>query len=421
MEYIKLNNGIKVLFHQMLNTHSVTIGLYIKAGSAYEMEEQNGITHFLEHLHFRQLGRMSQEELYYKMECIGSDLRGLTYCDFLEYNMKIHPDNLEEALAIFREIIYADEWDDMEFEKERQVVINQIKEKGNYISLENEVRKCVFQNSPLANEIMGTAENVRNFKKSDLKNYKKQIFTNNNLIFCITGCLQDAGWEKARKILESVDLRDGNPARSPVVPQVFHSRKPDMVFLMTNDRLLDVNLSFDISGRKQTGELLSILNCILGEGTGSNLQKKLRENLGYTSDIYSYLERYKGFAVMHIRFSVEKRLLKQCLTEIIYVISDTKNKITSRDLDVSLPFYTKNKIFLEDDTAEMNFQLAYQNFVLSREIENEELKNNRQTIISLQKLAQTVFIPENAGVVIIGNVNGISKKSVREIIRKLSG
>ena len=123
---------------------------------------------------------------------------------------------------------------------------------------------------------------------------------------------------------------------------------------------------------------------------------------------------------MHIRFSVEKRLLKQCLTEIIYVISDTKNKITSRDLDVSLPFYTKNKIFLEDDTAEMNFQLAYQNFVLSREIENEELKNNRQTIISLQKLAQTVFIPENAGVVIIGNVNGISKKSVREIIRKLS-
>ena len=91
---------------------------------------------------------------------------------------------------------------------------------------------------------------ISNLKKSDLKKYKKQIFTMNNLIFCITGCLQDTEGEKARKILESPRLPDGNPVQSPAVPQVFHSRKPDMVFQMTNDSFLDVNLSFDISGRE---------------------------------------------------------------------------------------------------------------------------------------------------------------------------
>lgn len=94
------------------NWFKVTVGLYIKAGSGYEKEDVEGITHFLEHLHFRRSGSMSQEELYYKMECIGSDLRGLTYCDFLEYSMKILPVNIKECLDIFEKIINAGECTD---------------------------------------------------------------------------------------------------------------------------------------------------------------------------------------------------------------------------------------------------------------------------------------------------------------------
>ena len=78
MEVITLNNGLKVLVYPMLNTHSVTIGLYIKAGSGYEKGRFVGTTHLLEHLHFRKCGNLSQEELYYKMERIGSTLRAVT-------------------------------------------------------------------------------------------------------------------------------------------------------------------------------------------------------------------------------------------------------------------------------------------------------------------------------------------------------
>lgn len=85
MKYSKLDNGLTVLFHQMPNTHSVTVGLYVKAGCLYENEHHIGITHLLEHLHFRKLGVLSQKELYYKMECIGSTLRAATYRDFLKF------------------------------------------------------------------------------------------------------------------------------------------------------------------------------------------------------------------------------------------------------------------------------------------------------------------------------------------------
>ena len=85
MECIHLNNGLTVFFYQMSNTHSVTISLYVKAGSVYE--EVEGTTHLLEHLHFRKLGKFTQEELYYEMECMGSSLRAAAYRDFMKFSM----------------------------------------------------------------------------------------------------------------------------------------------------------------------------------------------------------------------------------------------------------------------------------------------------------------------------------------------
>lgn len=187
VEEIVLDNGLNILFHRMPNTHSVAIGLYIKAGSGYESEEQNGITHFLEHLHFRRLGEIGQEELYYRLESMGTSLRGVTYSDFLEFSMKIAPDHIKESLFIFKNLIDADNWTDEEFSKEKQVVINQIKEKESFLFVEDEMRKVVFRNSLLSRRIIGTIENVQHFQKQDIQNYKKQIMNAQNIIFCITG------------------------------------------------------------------------------------------------------------------------------------------------------------------------------------------------------------------------------------------
>ena len=70
MQIIKLSNGLTFIYYPISNAQSVEIGLYVKAGSRYETKSNNGITHLLEHMHFRQLGNMSQEEIYKQTECI---------------------------------------------------------------------------------------------------------------------------------------------------------------------------------------------------------------------------------------------------------------------------------------------------------------------------------------------------------------
>jgi predicted Zn-dependent peptidase len=45
--------GIDVIFAPMEDAYSVTIEIMCKAGSIYENKENNGISHFLEHLFFK--------------------------------------------------------------------------------------------------------------------------------------------------------------------------------------------------------------------------------------------------------------------------------------------------------------------------------------------------------------------------------
>lgn len=420
MNYYVLDNGLRVCYYQMPNTHSITVGLYVKAGSAYEADHCNGITHLLEHMHFRKLSNYSQEELYYKMESIGSTLRATTYRDFLKFTMKVIPEKVDECMDIFQQIISTIEWTDEEIEKEKQVVKRQIVEKGNYINLDDEVRKQVFKNHGLSNKIMGDIHQIDNIKNIDLKKFKQEIFTAKNMIFYITGNIQDSKINDINCKLEKLNIQNSRAENKLFCPKYFCARKRNIYLKhVDDDNPLEINLSFDIIYDETNKDLLTILNCILGEGVGSLLQKRIREEKNYSADIASYIEWYSGFAVLHISFSTEKKWLLSCLEEIISVIREIKITITQKDLDVTLPFYTVNRVFIEDDTEEMNFQLAYNQFVLDTNYTGVSLENGEKTITELQNCAQELFVENNTSVVVLGNTRNITKKSISNIISQI--
>lgn len=420
MEVITLNNGLKVLVYPMLNTHSVTIGLYIKAGCGYEKGRFVGATHLLEHLHFRKCGSFSQEELYYRMERIGSTLRAVTYRDFLQFTMKVIPRKTEECIEIFKNIIEGNNWTDEEFEKEKQVVLNQILEKGTYITLDKEMRKLVFKNHSLNSEIMGDIITIESLRKSDIQEYKKELFSKQNMLFCVTGNIKEMDYKNMLEELQRISIGQNDKEKRIQCPSIFQHRKPDILLKhVQDDNPLEVNISFDIKYDDESRDLLMILNCILGEGVGSRLQKTIREEKCYSSNIASYIEWYQKFAVLHINFSVEKGALLSCLQDIVMILKKMKKEIVKRDLDVTLPFYTTNHVFCEDDTEEMNFQLAYNKLILGMEYRSVALKNDDKTILSLQRLAENIFAKNNMSLVLVGNMEEVTKKDIMQIIDKI--
>lgn len=420
MKIITLRNNLKILSYPMQNTHSITVGLCVKAGSAYEDTSMKGATHLLEHLHFRRCGNFSQNELYFQMERMGSTLKATTYRDFTYFSMKTIPCRLYDCIEIFENLLVGSNWSDNEFDLEKQVVLNQILSEGSFSTIERLMRKVVFKKTSLEDDIMGSLESVSSLQKHKIESYKKQAFSSERVLFCLCGNYAQPDFENILKRLEKLPLEQGKKTKELMYPSNFQNRQPDVLLKkIQEDNFLEVDISFDAKYNETERDLLTVLNCILGEGVGSRLQKNIREEKCYSTDIHSYVEWYSHMAILHIRFSVEKRFLFECLLEIINELNRLKKDLTKADLDVSIPFYKDNHVYYEDDSEEMNFQLSYHSLILETEFAPIALENNQETVLKLQQYAQTLFKSCCASLVLLGNTNNIRKNLIVDLLSKL--
>ena len=99
MKKITLKNGLNILYYPIDTAYSTVISLNINAGIFLENSKNNGLTHFLEHIHFRRLNDVDQNELYYQMNKRGSNLNGSTYKELLKFYAKIRPRYFKEVIS----------------------------------------------------------------------------------------------------------------------------------------------------------------------------------------------------------------------------------------------------------------------------------------------------------------------------------
>ena len=176
MQIIKLSNGLTFIYYPISNAQSVEIGLYVKAGSRYETKSNNGITHLLEHMHFRQLGNMSQEEIYKQTECMGTSLRATTYKDMMCFYMKIRPRYLGKSLVFFENILNTFDWEEEQLISEKRTVLNEICENRSRLIRQTIVDETIWSNHSLSQQILGNEEIIERISLEEVIRYKKEVF-----------------------------------------------------------------------------------------------------------------------------------------------------------------------------------------------------------------------------------------------------
>ena len=102
----RLSNGLKVIVCE--NRHvsqSYAIALF-KAGSRYESDADNGLTHVLEHMVFRGAGRFkTSRALNEAAEDIGGMLEAATYRDLLTFSTAAHRTKIQDAIEILASLM----------------------------------------------------------------------------------------------------------------------------------------------------------------------------------------------------------------------------------------------------------------------------------------------------------------------------
>ena len=120
------SNGVRIIMEKMPHVRSVSMGVWVETGSRYEQESNNGISHFIEHMVFKGTQTRTAKNIAEAFDIIGGDINAYTSREETCFFTKVLDDHAEMALDILCDMLFHSLFDAEEFEKEKQVILEEI-------------------------------------------------------------------------------------------------------------------------------------------------------------------------------------------------------------------------------------------------------------------------------------------------------
>ena len=190
MESTTLENGLGVTTVALPHLHTAVCALFIKVGARFEAPEDNGLSHFVEHMLFRGTERYPTSlALNTAVESLGSTLHAETGRDYTLFQLALEPDRVPEAIDVLGELLTRPRFSDIELE--RELVLEEINEDydehGVEINADDIARGLVLGSHPLGQRIIGPRGNVERFSLADVQRHFQTFYGARNANLCVAG------------------------------------------------------------------------------------------------------------------------------------------------------------------------------------------------------------------------------------------
>jgi len=281
----KLANGLTVVSHAMAEVETVSLGIWIGAGSRSEARAEHGIAHFLEHMAFKGTARRSARQIAEEIENVGGDLNAATSVDSTAYYARVLRKDLALALDILSDIILAPRFDRTELGRERDVILQEIAaamDAPDDIAFDL-AQEAAFPDQPVGRSILGTVDSVRSFKRAHLGAYLAAHYHGPNMVLVAAGAVDHAA------LMTEAESRLGgfaiDPAPQPDAARYAGGvRRSDKTFEQTH-----VVLAFEGPAYCHADYFTAqICAGALGGGMSSRLFQEVREKRGLCYAIYAF-------------------------------------------------------------------------------------------------------------------------------------
>ena len=186
-----LPNGIKVITEAMTHVRSVSVGVWIGTGSRRETPDQNGVSHFIEHMLFKGTTTRTAEDIARSVDSLGGNLDAFTGKEMVCYNTKVLDQHLPVAMDILSDLVLNPAFRDEDIEKEKGVILEEIKmDADNPDYLVHETFTANFwKDHALGRPILGTPKTVKALNRDTIDGYYREIYTPENLLVTAAGNL----------------------------------------------------------------------------------------------------------------------------------------------------------------------------------------------------------------------------------------
>ena len=326
---VTLNNGLTILLDHF-NSNTLSIGLWLNAGSVNENNKQLGIAHMLEHMAFKGTKTRNAFDISKEIEDVGGDINAYTSKENTAYYVKLLPSNYELGIEILSDIFLNSTFPKEEIERERGVIISEIGQSNDMPDdkVFDKFYSLAYKNQSIGEPILGTKVSVGGFNKDDLKEFCNQYYNPLNLIIGISGKFDE------KKIINQITnkfefLKPGDKTIKPKYKwnSGFHSEKKD---------LQQAHIVFGVEGLSNVDKQrldLSALTIILGGGMSSKLFQEIREKKGLCYSIFSFQSQFFSSGIFGFYSACNPNDLQNLLDTSLNEIKNLSKNITISDLD----------------------------------------------------------------------------------------
>jgi len=384
-----LDNGLRVITYAMPNMQSVALGVWVKVGSRYELFENRGIAHYLEHLLFKGTEKYSCRQIKESIEGVGGSLNGFTSEELTCYLTKLPSRHMNLGIDILSEMVINPLLLEDDISREKSVVLEEIKM---YRDLPQSyvhelLDQLLWPQHPLGYSILGTAESVSSLARKDFCAFKEQYYIPSNIVVSAAGLLEHE--EFSRKV-EGIFCRPNNPKGVNSCSAVKENQqKPELKILDKDTEQTHLALGFRSFKREhRLKHALGLLHIILGGNMSSRLFNELREKRGLAYDIGTHVKRFQDTGVFLVHAGIDNNKVNKTIELVLRELVKIKEKlVTADEFKRAKEFYLGQLMLSLEDTLDHMLWIG-------------------ESTISLDK---TNSLQE-----IIKEVEGVSKEEIRE-------
>lgn len=407
VERTVLPNGVRVLSERIPGRESVALGVWVEAGSRYERPEQNGISHFLEHLFFKGTERRTAREIAQAIDGVGGVLNAFTDREYTCYHARVLRDDLPLALDVLSDVFLHARFPADEIERERTVVLSEISEGEDTPDHHAHVLfdLAFWPGDPLSRPIAGTAETVGAISRDDLLDYVAERYRPDRVIVAAAGAVEH-GW-----LVERIERSFGGESGASG-PGDFPTPRPALDLHVHEKPLEQVQMLIGLPGLPRGDErryAAAVLNTALGDGMSSRLFQEIREERGLAYSVSSFLASYRGAGY----WAVYAGLGASAVGEALAVVRGQLCEIRERGLEPEELARAKSQLRgslllgLEATGSRMS-RIAINEIHYGRQIAPEEVSEaiGAVTEAEVHAIARDLFSAERLAVTLLGPLDG---------------
>ncbi len=402
IETYRSKNGLRIVLESVPTVRSVTIGIWVRTGSRQETEQNNGISHFLEHMLFKGTKNRTAKDIAEAFDSIGGQVNAFTSKEYTCFYARVVDTYKEHALEVLTDMLFNSTFLEDEIEREKKVVMEEIKmyEDTPDDHVHDLLATASFGNHPLGRPIIGTEKQIKSFTRKTLIDYMKEFYTPKNIVVSVAGNVEHDFIYKIESLFST--FKDSNRS--------FKSGKPTFLAnkIIKNKETEQAHLCLGYQGLAINDSRISamlIINSILGGGMSSRLFQEVREKHGLAYSVFSYHAAYLDCGLLTIYAGTNKEQLNLLQTTIKQTVQQLAEKgLTDKEFMNSKEQLKGNMMLSLESTNSRMSRNGRNELLLGKQRSLDDIINDidavdRSTInevmeqLFLQDYAESIIVP----------------------------